>query len=96
MTTSVRNGNCKIAEFNADHLSQLLQETGAFVAMLENRGHGRYLVSHIEHQYRDDIEKDWFEVSIFFDYFLDAWEELDLNNETEKVDLGDEVFGVSA
>ena len=84
MTTSIRNGNCKVAEFSTPHLSQLLQEVGAFVAMLEGRDHGRYLVSHIEHHYGEDVE--WWECSIFYDYFLEGWEELDLNGQTERVD----------
>ncbi|KKL57621.1 hypothetical protein LCGC14_2233630, partial [marine sediment metagenome] len=48
-----------------------------------------YLVTHIEHLYDNLAETDSWEVSIFYDYFLDKWEELDLNRETEKVDMAD-------
>jgi hypothetical protein len=64
-----------------------MQEAGSFVAMLEGRGHGKYLVLHTETQYEDLAQ--WFECTIFYDYFLDAWEELDLNRETERVDMAD-------
>ena len=89
MTTYIRKGNCKVAEFNAFYLSQAQREASAFIAMLEGRGHGKYLVTHIEHLYDNLAETDSWEVSIFYDYFLDKWEELDLNRETELVDMAD-------
>ncbi len=92
MTTYIRKGTCKVAEFNAFYLSQAQREAGAFIAMLEGRGHGKYLVSHIEHQYDNLAEIEMWEVSIFYDYFLDKWEELDLNRETELVDMQDELI----
>ena len=92
MTTHIRKGTCCIAEFNAAYLSQAQQEAGAFVAMLEGRGHGKYLVTHIEHLYDNLAETDSWEVTIFYDYYLDKWEELDLNSEAERVDMVDELY----
>ena len=96
MTTHIRKGTCKVAELDARHLSQLLSEVSSFVAMLEGRGHGKYLVSHIEHHVdAPDAESceigevDWYACSIYYDYFFDKWKELDLNRETELVDMAD-------
>ena len=102
MTTSIRKGTCEVAELDARHLSQLLSEVSSFVAMLEGRGHGKYLVSHIEHHVDapdaciacepDEELIDWYTCSIFYDYFFDKWEDLDLNNETEEIDAKDELI----
>ena len=89
MNTFIRKGTCQTAEFNAPHLSMLMSEVSSFIAMLEGRGHGRYLVTHFSEGYNERNESKWFEATVFYDYFLDAWEELDLNRETELVDMAD-------
>jgi hypothetical protein len=90
--TSIRKGNCKLMEFDAEFLSELLQEMGKFISVLENREHARYLKIHVEEAVDNLSETEWWKGTVWYDYFLEKWEDFDPDEEAAALDFEQETM----